>query len=96
MAYSMTADAAKRGFGALLDRVESTGVPVTVTRRSKPVAVIEPVPANHAASLENSPLAVDSDREFWSRVDAAREDVRAGRVSDARSIASRMRQRYDL
>lgn len=97
----VSADAAKRNFGSLLSEVDRTSTPVTILRRSKPIARIVPIHYQNAIdevdhTTRMSPLAVSNDAQFWDRIDEAREDVRNGAVGNARDLADRLRQKYVL
>ena len=37
------------------------------------------------------PLSVTSARDFWERIDEAREDVAAGRLTDAAALSGKLR-----
>jgi prevent-host-death family protein len=53
---------------ALLDEVASTGVPLVVTKRGRPVATVQPVPPDRAKSLRGS---VVRERDLVAPIDEA-------------------------
>ena len=104
--YTVGLTEAKAKLSQIATRVNETGVPVTVFKHNKPWVIISPAAGTAGGHdgfdggdflpLENSPLAVRSDEEFWSRIAEAEADVEAGRLVDGDEMISSLRKKYGL